>query len=127
MIIILKKGTAPQKIEEIIQHFDGLNIKSQQIQGVHETIIGLVGDTSALDIEDIKSMDSVAEVKRIQEPYKKANRKFHPEDTVVSVGGFSIGGGHFQVVAGPCSVESIMSAQGFAPIDQWSLYLTQLE
>lgn len=106
MIIILKKGTAPQKIEEIIQHFDGLNIKSQQIQGVHETIIGLVGDTSALDIEDIKSMDSVAEVKRIQEPYKKANRKFHPEDTVVSVGGFSIGGGHFQVVAGPCSVES---------------------
>lgn len=106
MIIILKKGTAPQKIEEIIQHFDGLNIKSQQIQGVHETIIGLVGDTSALDIEDIKSMDSVAEVKRIQEPYKKANRKFHPEDTVVSVGGFSIGVGHFQVVAGPCSVES---------------------
>lgn len=106
MIIILKKGTSPEKIQEIIHHFDALNIKSQQIQGVHETIIGLVGDTSSLDTEDIKSMDSVAEVKRIQEPYKKANRKFHPDDTVVTVGGFQIGGGHFQVIAGPCSVES---------------------
>ena len=115
MIIILKKGTAPQKIEEIIQHFDGLNIKSQQIQGVHETIIGLVGDTSALDIEDIKSMDSVAEVKRIQEPYKKANRKFHPEDSTVDVCGVPIGGGdRFTVIAGPCSVESEEQIVGVA-------------
>ena len=83
MIIILKKGTAPQKVNEMVSHFEQMNFQVQEIRGVHETILGLIGDTSRLDTEDIKSMDSVAEVKRIQEPYKNANRKFHPDDTVI--------------------------------------------
>ena len=99
MIIILKKGTAPQKVNEMVSHFEQMNFQVQEIRGVHETILGLIGDTSRLDTEDIKSMDSVAEVKRIQEPYKNANRKFHPDDTVIDVCGRKIGGGH-------CSVES---------------------
>ena len=106
MIIILKKGTAPQKVNEMVSHFEQMNFQVQEIRGVHETILGLIGDTSRLDTEDIKSMDSVAEVKRIQEPYKNANRKFHPDDTVIDVCGRKIGGGYFQVIAGPCSVES---------------------
>ena len=106
MIIILKKGTAPQKVNEMVSHFEQMNFQVQEIRGVHETILGLIGDTSRLDTEDIKSMDSVAEVKRIQEPYKNANRKFHPDDTIIDVCGRKIGGGHFQVIAGPCSVES---------------------
>ena len=106
MIIILKKGTAPQKVNEMVSHFEQMNFQVQEIRGVHETILGLIGDTSRLDTEDIKSMDSVAEVKRIQEPYKNANRKFHPDNTVIDVCGRKIGGGHFQVIAGPCSVES---------------------
>ena len=107
MIIILKKGTAPQKVNEMVSHFEQMNFQVQEIRGVHETILGLIGDTSRLDTEDIKSMDSVAEVKRIQEPYKNANRKFHEEDTVVDCGaGRKIGGGNFQIIAGPCSVES---------------------
>ena len=106
MIIILKKGTAPQKVNEMVSHFEQMNFQVQEIRGMHETILGLIGDTSRLDTEDIKSMDSVAEVKRIQEPYKNANRKFHPDDTVIDVCGRKIGGGHFQVIAGPCSVES---------------------
>ena len=95
MIIILKKGTAPQKVNEMVSHFEQMNFQVQEIRGVHETILGLIGDTSRLDTEDIKSMDSVAEVKRIQEPYKNANRKFHPDDTVIDVNGVKIGGGNF--------------------------------
>ena len=90
----------------MVSHFEQMNIQVQEIRGVHETILGLIGDTSRLDTDDIKSMDTVAEVKRIQEPYKNANRKFHPDDTVIDVCGRKIGGGHFQVIAGPCSVES---------------------
>lgn len=106
MIIILKKGTSPVQVNKMVSHFEQMNFQVQEIRGVHETILGLIGDTSRLDTDDIKSMDTVAEVKRIQEPYKNANRKFHPDDTVIDVCGRKIGGGHFQVIAGPCSVES---------------------
>ena len=106
MIIILKKGTSPIQVNKMVSHFEQMNFQVQEIRGVHETILGLIGDTSRLDTDDIKSMDTVAEVKRIQEPYKNANRKFHPDDTVIDVCGRKIGGGHFQVIAGPCSVES---------------------
>ncbi len=106
MIIILKKDTPAAQVSEMIAHFEGLNFQVQEIRGVHKTILGLIGDTSRLDTGDILSMNNVAEVKRIQEPYKNANRKFHPDDTVVEVCGRRIGGGHFQVIAGPCSVES---------------------
>ena len=75
-------------------------------QGVHTQLLGLVGDTTKLNIETIQANDLVAEVKRIQEPYKNANRKFHPADTVVKVGGTTVGGGSLTLIAGPCSVES---------------------
>ena len=77
----------------MVSHFEQMNFQVQEIRGVHETILGLIGDTSRLDTDDIKSMDTVAEVKRIQEPYKNANRKFHPDDTVIDVCGRKIGGG----------------------------------
>ena len=85
MIIILKKGTSPVQVNKMVSHFEQMNFQVQEIRGVHETILGLIGDTSRLDTDDIKSMDTVAEVKRIQEPYKNANRKFHPDDTVIDV------------------------------------------
>lgn len=75
MIIILKKGTSPVQVNKMVSHFEQMNFQVQEIRGVHETILGLIGDTSRLDTDDIKSMDTVAEVKRIQEPYKNANRK----------------------------------------------------
>lgn len=106
MIILLKKNADRNKVEELLNRIHSMNIQTQEVQGVHESIIGLIGDTSTIDPEDLKSMDIVAQVKRIQEPYKKANRKFHPDDTVVDIQGHKIGGGHFQVIAGPCSVES---------------------
>ena len=68
MIIILKKGTSPVQVNKMVSHFEQMNFQVQEIRGVHETILGLIGDTSRLDTDDIKSMDTVAEVKRIQEP-----------------------------------------------------------
>ena len=106
MIIVLKKDTAPDKVNEMIRRFEEMDLQVQEIRGVHETILGLIGDTSRLDTDDIKTMTIVAEVQRPQEPYNNANRKFHPDDTIVDVSGRKIGGGHFQVIAGPCSVES---------------------
>ena len=76
-------------------------------EGERETIIGCVGDVAKMDIGLVQALDVVERVQRIQEPYKAANRKFHPEDSVVDCGGAKIGGGHFQVIAGPCSVESV--------------------
>ena len=70
------------------------------------TILGLVGDTSHIDVDMVNMLDIVDSVKRVSEPFKKANRKFHPEDTVIDVNGVKIGGGHFVTIAGPCSVEN---------------------
>ena len=75
-------------------------------EGANSTVLGLIGDTSKVDIDLLHSLDIVETVKRIQEPYKNVNRKFHPEDTIVEVGGHKFGGKHFQIIAGPCSVES---------------------
>lgn len=106
MIILLKKNAERSKVEELLNHIHAMNVHTQEVHGVQENIIGLIGDTSAIDPEDIKSYDIVAQVKRIQEPYKKANRKFHPNDTIIDICGHKVGSGHFQVIAGPCSVES---------------------
>lgn len=106
MIVILKKDPNKEQLESLI---DWLKEKGLQIHvsvGVAQMILGLVGDTSALDIDLISALDIVEDVKRVQEPYKKANRKFHPEDTVVKVGNTQIGGGKLTLIAGPCSVES---------------------
>jgi len=106
MIVILKDGTQAEQIDKLQHYFQGMGLRIHMSQGENSTIMGLVGDTTRVDDELIASLDAVQAVRRIQEPYKNANRKFHPADTVVDAGGVKIGGGAFQMIAGPCSVES---------------------
>ena len=106
MIVVLKHNPNRDQLESLIAWLQDKGIIIHTSIGEAHTILGLVGDTSQLDIDLIAALDIVEDVKRVQEPYKKANRKFHPEDTVVSVGNAKIGGGNFSVIAGPCSVES---------------------
>ncbi len=106
MVVLVKQGTDDVKLQRLIAQLQGYGVQVHPVKGTQTTILGLIGDTSAVDIDQISSIDIVESVKRIQEPYKNANRKFHPADTVVAVNGLKIGGGYFQVIAGPCSVES---------------------
>lgn len=106
MIITLKQNAKPAEIKDLTQKLESKGMMLHPVEGVNYSIIGIIGDTSLLDLRSIESLDFVQKVTRIQEPFKKANRKFHPEDTVVNVGGVQIGGGHFAIMAGPCSVES---------------------
>ena len=106
MVIIMKPGTKKEDIEALAGTFRAQGLDVGITHGIGCTILGLVGDTTELDMDKISMEDHVERVMRVQEPYKKANRKFHPEDTVVTVGGARIGGGNFSVIAGPCSVES---------------------
>lgn len=106
MVIVVKGNTKDQKVEDLMQYIKARNIQISVTEGTQKTILGLVGDTASLDIDSLYAFDAVESVKRIQEPYKKANRAFHQEDTSVDVGGYKIGGGEFQIIAGPCSVES---------------------
>lgn len=106
MIITLKSTATEQEIAELRSKLESQGLTIHPSQGTHFHILGLIGDTSSVDLRQIESLDSVSKVTRIQEPFKKANRKFHPDDTVVNVGGALIGGGHFAVMAGPCSVET---------------------
>jgi len=106
MIIVLKKDPDPQQLENLKLWLTNMNLRLHLSQGEETTLIGLIGDTSTVDIDLISALDIVESVKRIQEPYKRANRKFHPMDTVIQIGNTQIGGGSFTVIAGPCSVES---------------------
>lgn len=106
MIVILKSNPDRDQLESLILWLQERGIIIHTSIGKTHTILGLVGDTSSLDIDLISALDIVEDVKRIQEPYKNANRKFHPEDTVVKVGNTQVGGGTLTIMAGPCSVES---------------------
>ena len=106
MIIILKESTTQQELDNLTALVKAHGVTPHMTQGVHQTILGLVGDTSRIDIETISQLEIVEAVKRIQEPFKNANRKFHPLDTVIKVGEAVIGGGELTLIAGPCSVES---------------------
>lgn len=106
MIIVVKNSCEHSQFENLMEWIKDLGLDVHVSRGVHTTILGLVGDTSKVDIDLISSLDMVDRVQRVQEPYKNANRKFHPEDTVVEVGDVKIGGLNFQVIAGPCSVET---------------------
>lgn len=107
MIVVLKDNPNQKQLDNLIQWLKSLNLEINYSQGKNTTILGLIGDTSAVDIDLISALDIVEDVKRITEPYKNANRKFHPQDTVVEVNGIKVGGGSFQIIAGPCSVESM--------------------
>ena len=111
MIIVIKKGTAQDDVKKLVADIESVgNIRAQTIEGEQTNVIGLVGDTTRLNEDDIAANQIVESVKRVQEPYKLANRKFHHEDSVITVpsanGDVKIGGSQFQIIAGPCSVES---------------------
>lgn len=106
MIIVLKENPDKEQLENLKLWLKNMNVGIHMSEGTQSTIMGLVGDTSVVDIDLIRALDIVSDVKRIQEPYKSANRKFHPLDTVITVGDAKIGGDNFTVIAGPCSVES---------------------
>ncbi|MDR0986752.1 MAG: 3-deoxy-7-phosphoheptulonate synthase [Ruminococcus sp.] len=106
MIIILKQGSNKSEIAKLEENLRANGLKTNLIEGVEKSIIGLIGDTSKIDLDSLYAQDCVDVVQRIQETYKNPNRKMHPEDTVIDVGNLKIGGGSLQIIAGPCSVES---------------------
>ena len=106
MIIIVKHGANEERIQDLIHWIESQNLITHVSKGEFTTIVGVIGDTSKLDEDLIMGLDIVDSVKRVSEPFKSANRKFHPLDSVVDVSGVKVGGGNFAMIAGPCSVES---------------------
>ena len=106
MIAILKPGTTPAQTDHLVSWLKAMNLDVHISHGKEVTILGLVGDTTRVDIDLLKSLEIVDTVKRVSEPFKQANRKFHPMDTIIEVGNARIGGSYFAMIAGPCSVES---------------------
>jgi len=106
MIIIVKQEHTEKELEHLINWVKDQGLAVDVSKGANSTILGLIGDTSVIDIDLVRSLDIVENVRRIQEPFKCANRKFHPEDTIVDVGGVKFGGENFQIIAGPCSIET---------------------
>lgn len=106
MIAILKHGATPAQTQHLVDWLKAMHLDVHISKGAEVTVLGLIGDTSRIDMELLKSLEMVETVKRVSEPFKQANRKFHPNDTVIEIGNAKIGGGHFAMIAGPCSVES---------------------
>lgn len=106
MVVILKNDVKQEQILELIDWLHSFGVQTNLTKGEHQNIIGLIGDTSKIDIQSIQARDVVENVKRVAEPYKNANRRFHPDDTVIDVRGRKLGGGRLNVIAGPCSVET---------------------
>lgn len=105
-MIIVCGNADKEKLRTLTEKFESQGFRIHLSKGAETTIIGLIGDTSRINVEDVEALDIVEKVQRVSEPYKLVNRKFHSEDTVIDVGGVKIGGGHFAVMAGPCSIES---------------------
>ena len=106
MIAVLKPQTSDKQIENLSSWLKAQGLDVHISKGSTHTVIGLVGDTSKIDEDLLMGLDMVESVKRISEPFKSANRKFHPDDSVITVGNTSVGGKEFAIMAGPCSVES---------------------
>jgi len=106
MVVVIKKGTDEEQLYNLKEWLKSFGVDIHESKGEFETILGLVGDTSHIDTDLLSSLSIIDSVTRISEPFKAANRKFHPDDTVIDVAGCKIGGGNFQYIAGPCSVES---------------------
>ena len=106
MIVILKKNPEEKQLNNLMAWLKSLGIAIHPSEGATHLVLGLVGDTSVVDIDLLRALDIVEDVKRVQEPYKNANRKFHEEDSVIPVGDTQVGGNVFSVIAGPCSIES---------------------
>lgn len=106
MVVILKQDAPKPQVDELLKWFEDYGLKTNVVVGDHTTIVGLIGDTSVVNIDNVAANEIVESVKRVQEPYKNVNRKFHPDDSTIEVCGEKIGHGNFKVMAGPCSVES---------------------
>ena len=106
MIAVLKHGTTQAQAAHLVDWLKKMNLDVHISEGKEVTVLGLIGDTSRVDMELLSSLEIVESVKRVSEPFKQANRKFHPRDTIVEIGNVRIGGGYFAMIAGPCSVES---------------------
>ena len=106
MIVVLKPNVTKENRQQLIRWLENLGLTIHISEGDYQTVLGLVGDTARVDMDLVASLDIVDSVKRVTEPFKCCNRKFHPEDSVVEVGDVKIGGGHFCMIAGPCSVET---------------------
>lgn len=116
MIIIVKPEVKQEQVNDLIHWIESQNLRTHLSTGDYSTIIGVIGDTSKLDSDLIRGLDIVENVKRVSEPYKSANRKFHPQDSIIEVGADKrlVGGGHFAMIAGPCSIESEEQIVGIA-------------
>ena len=106
MVVVLKENSNQEQLNNLVDWIKSLGLDIHFTKGKNQTIMGLLGDTSLVDIDLINALDIVEDVKRISEPYKSANRKFHPEDSVFNIGNTTVGGGSLTLIAGPCSVES---------------------
>ena len=106
MIAILKNGTTDEQTAHLVSWLKQMNLDVHISKGAEMTVLGLIGDTSRVDMELLGSLEIVSSVKRVSEPFKQANRKFHPNDSIIQIGNEKIGGGNFAMIAGPCSVES---------------------
>ena len=106
MIVVMKPGVTKESRDQLIHWLKNLGLDIHISEGAYQTVLGLVGDTTKVDMDLVSSLEIVDSVKRVTEPFKCCNRKFHPEDTVVEIGDVKVGKGHFCMIAGPCSVES---------------------
>lgn len=106
MIAVIKPGVTEEQLNNLVDWFKSQGLRVHVSEGEFRTVLGLIGDTTKVDIDLLSGLDIIESVTRISEPFKNANRKFHPDDSVIDVGGVKIGGGNFAFIAGPCSVES---------------------
>ncbi|MBO7398876.1 MAG: 3-deoxy-7-phosphoheptulonate synthase [Clostridia bacterium] len=114
MIVALKPNVSPEKQERLVEWFKEMGLGVHVSTGAYQTVLGLIGDTTKVDMDLVGSLDIVEKVSRVTETFKCCNRKFHPDDTVIDVNGVKIGGGNFCIIAGPCSVESEEQIVGIA-------------
>ena len=116
MIAVVKSTATTEQLDHLVKWIEERGFRTNVSQGDNETLVGIIGDTTQIDPFILESMDLVERVQRVSEPFKLANRKFHPDDTVVDCGhGVLVGGGNFQVIAGPCSVEGGSPARSRPP------------
>ena len=106
MIVVVNNNAAKEQFDNLVSWIESQNVRVHISAGEYQTVLGLIGDTSRIDTELLEGLDIVSQVTRVTEPFKNANRKFHPESTCIDCGGVKIGDGHFGIIAGPCSIES---------------------
>ena len=114
MIVALKPNVSPEKQERLVEWFKEMGLGVHVSTGAYQTVLGLIGDTTKVDMDLVGSLDIVEKVSRVTETFKCCNRKFHPDDTIIDVNGVKIGGGNFCIIAGPCSVEAEEQIAGIA-------------